>query len=133
MTAAAAGRALITGAMGQVGLALQERVPGGWTVIACDMDELDVTRSDQVQAVLRRERPTVVIHTAAYTAVDEAETDVARAEGVNARGTAHVADAAREIGARLIHVSTDFVFDGAHGRPYSPDDQPHPLGVYGRT
>jgi dTDP-4-dehydrorhamnose reductase len=133
VTAATAGRALITGAAGQVGLALQGKVPSGWTVIPCGMDELDVTRSDQVQAVLRRARPTVVIHTAAYTAVDAAESDAARAEAVNARGTAHVADAARDIGARLLHVSTDFVFDGAQGRPYAPDDPPHPLGVYGRT
>jgi dTDP-4-dehydrorhamnose reductase len=56
-----------------------------------------------------------------------------QAEAVNARGTAHVAEAARDVGARLLHVSTDFVFDGASGRPYAPDDLPQPLGVYGRT
>ena len=97
------------------------------------VDQLDVTRPDQVREVLRRERPAVVIHAAAYTAVDAAESDVATAEAVNARGTAHVAEAAREVGARLLHVSTDFVFDGASGRPYAPDDLPQPLGVYGRT
>ena len=133
MTAAPAGRALITGGGGQVGLALKARVPSGWAVVACGVDQLDVTRPDQVREVLRRERPAVVIHTAAYTAVDAAESDVATAEAVNARGTAHVAEAARDVGARLLHVSTDFVFDGASGRPYAPDDPPEPLGVYGRT
>ncbi len=133
MTATPASRALITGGAGQVGLALQAKVPSGWTVVACGVDQLDVTRPDQVREVLRRERPAVVIHTAAYTAVDAAEFDVATAESVNARGTAHVAEAAREVGARLLYVSTDFVFDGASGRPYAPDDLPQPLGVYGRT
>ena len=133
MTAAPLGRALITGAGGQVGLALRERPPDGWTVIGCGADELDVTRADQVRAVLQRERPTIVIHTAAYTAVDAAESAADRAEAVNAQGTAHVAEAAREIDARLLHVSTDFVFDGASGRPYTPEDAPHPIGVYGRT
>jgi dTDP-4-dehydrorhamnose reductase len=133
VTTGAARRALITGAGGQVGLALQARVPEGWELIACGVDELDVTRPDQVRAVLQRERPALVIHTAAYTAVDAAESDAARAEAVNARGTAHVADAARDVGARLLHISTDFVFDGAGGRPYTPEDTPHPLGVYGRT
>jgi dTDP-4-dehydrorhamnose reductase len=116
-----------------VGLALQERVPDGWSVIACRTDDIDVTRVEQVRAVLLRERPTVVIHSAAYTAVDAAESSADRAEAVNAQGAAHVAEAAREIGARLLHLSTDFVFDGASGRPYTPEDAPHPLGVYGRT
>jgi dTDP-4-dehydrorhamnose reductase len=127
------GRALITGAGGQVGLALQESPPDGWAVIGCRTDELDVTQPDRVRAVMRRERPTLVIHAAAYTAVDVAESEVDRAEAVNTRGTAHVAAAAREVGARLLHLSTDFVFDGAGGRPYTPDDEPRPLSVYGRT
>jgi dTDP-4-dehydrorhamnose reductase len=126
-------RALITGAGGQVGLALQECPPEGWDVIGCGMEALDVTDADRVRQVLRRERPTVVIHTAAYTDVDAAESAAERAEAVNGRGTAHVADAARAVGARLLHVSTDFVFDGASGRPYTPADAAHPLGVYGRT
>ncbi len=126
-------RALITGAGGQVGLALQEHPPAGWAVVGCGTAELDVTQPGRVQAVLRRVRPTVVIHGAAYTRVDAAESDAGLAEAVNARGTAHVAEAARDIGARLLHVSTDFVFDGESGRPYAPDDVPHPLGVYGRT
>ncbi len=127
------GRALITGAGGQVGLELQETVPQGWTITACRSDELDVTRPEAVQAAFERYRPTVVLHTAAYTAVDAAETAADRADAVNTRGTAHVADAARGVGARMVLLSTDFVFDGAQGRPYLPDDPPAPLGVYGRT
>jgi dTDP-4-dehydrorhamnose reductase len=127
------GRALITGAGGQVGLALQQRAPEAWQVIACGRGELDVTRADQVSAVMHRERPTIVIHAAGYTAVDAAESAVGQAGAVNAVGTRHVAESAREVGARLLHVSTDFVFDGAGGRPYAPDHPPHPLSVYGRT
>jgi dTDP-4-dehydrorhamnose reductase len=74
-----------------------------------------------------------LFHAAAYTAVDAAETEPERAQAVNALGTAHVASAARRVSARLIHVSTDFVFDGTRGRPYTPDDRPQPLGAYGRS
>jgi dTDP-4-dehydrorhamnose reductase len=126
-------RALVTGAQGQLGLELQATAPAGWTVVACGSSELDVTDAATVRRVILRERPTVVIHAAGYTAVDAAETEADRAEAVNARGTAHVAEAVREGGARLVHVSTDFVFDGAQGRPYRPADRPNPLGVYGRT
>ncbi len=126
-------RALITGAGGQVGLELQAAQPNGWSVVACGSAELDVTQADRVRAVVRRERPDVVIHAAAFTEVDRAESDVERAEAVNVRGTEHVAEAVRTIDARLLYVSTDFVFDGASGRPYTPDDTPKPLGVYGRT
>jgi dTDP-4-dehydrorhamnose reductase len=128
-----AARAVITGAGGQVGLALQEQAPTTWDVIACGRGELDVTAAGEVRRVLEGARPTVVIHAAAYTAVDEAESDAERAEAVNAGGTANLADAAARIGARLVHLSTDFVFDGASGRPYDPGDEPRPLGVYGRT
>jgi dTDP-4-dehydrorhamnose reductase len=126
-------RALITGAGGQLGLALQAQTPAGWTVVPCGRAALDVTRPDQVRSVLERERPDVVLHAAAYTAVDAAESSAAEAEAVNAAGTGTVAQAARAVGARLIDVSTDFVFDGASGRPYRPGDPPGPLGVYGRS
>jgi dTDP-4-dehydrorhamnose reductase len=127
------GRVLITGGSGQVGRALQERPPEGWSVVAYPSDELDVTVPDQVREAVGRVRPTLVIHAAAYTAVDAAEAAPERAEAVNARGTTHVAEAAREVGARLLHLSTDFVFDGASGRPYTAEDAPNPLGAYGRT
>jgi dTDP-4-dehydrorhamnose reductase len=96
-------------------------------------DALDVTAADAVGATLARERPAVVFNLAAYTAVDAAESHPVEAEAVNHAGAAHVADAARRVGARVIHLSTDFVFDGAQSRAYTPGERPHPLGVYGRT
>lgn len=125
--------ALITGANGQLGRELVASTPPGWQVTACTSRDVDVTRPDVVAEALRRARPAVVIHCAAFTAVDQAEAEPARAEAVNADGAAHVAEAARGVGARLIHVSTDFVFDGGLGRPYGPGDAPSPLSVYGHT
>jgi len=125
--------ALVTGAGGQLGLELQATVPKGWRVVPCGSGALDVTNESQTRDVLRDERPALVVNSAAYTAVDAAESDAERAAAVNALGAANVARAARDCGARVIHVSTDFVFDGRQGRPYTPDDQPHPLGIYGRT
>ena len=116
-----------------MGLELQTVPPDGWEVVACSSRELDVTDAGQIRAVLERERPTVVIHAAAYTAVDAAESDAERAEAVNAQGTALVAEGVAQAGARLLYLSTDFVFDGAAGRPYATDAEPRPLGVYGRT
>jgi dTDP-4-dehydrorhamnose reductase len=133
VSASPTGRVLITGAGGQVGLALRERAPRETVVIACGRSELDVTAPDDVRRVIAAARPAVVIHAAAYTGVDAAESDAAQAEAVNAGGTEHVVEAVRRVGARLVHLSTDFVFDGASGRPYAPDDRPAPLGVYGRT
>jgi dTDP-4-dehydrorhamnose reductase len=128
-----AGTVLVTGAAGQLGRALLATVPAGWTVVGCTSAELDITHPERVDEAFTRHRPTLVINTAAYTAVDAAERDAEQAEAVNALGAAHVADGVARIGARLIHISTDFVFDGVQGRPYRPDDLPHPLGVYGRT
>ncbi|MBA3259572.1 MAG: dTDP-4-dehydrorhamnose reductase [Gemmatimonadales bacterium] len=127
------GKALITGAGGQLGIELRATAPPGWLVTACDSRELDVTRTEVVSEVLEREAPSVVLNAAAFTSVDAAEDEPARAEAVNVRGAANVAEAARRIGARMIHLSTDFVFDGAQGRPYTPSDPPRPLGVYART
>lgn len=128
-----AGRALITGAGGQVGLALRQCPPAEWEIQAYDAGELDVTQAHQVRAVMHRVKPTLVIHAAAFTGVDAAESNAAQAEAVNVTGTRHLAESAREVGARVVYLSTDFVFDGSAGRPYAPEDPPHPLGVYGRT
>ena len=123
----------MTGAAGQLGRELVAAAPAGWDVVACGRAELDVTDEAQTREVLRRERPGVVINAAGYTAVDRAESEPEAAAAVNARGAGNVARAAREIGARMIHLSTDFVFDGCQGRPYLPWDATNPLGVYGRT
>lgn len=124
---------LITGAMGQIGRELQDTAPSAWRVIACGSGDLDVTDANAVRAVMERKRPAAVIHVAAYTHVDKAETEADRAEAVNVTGAFNVAAAATRIDARIIHVSTDFVFDGHQGHPYTPDAQPNPLSIYGRS
>jgi dTDP-4-dehydrorhamnose reductase len=126
-------KVLVTGAGGQLGAELRSTAPAGRVLAAYSSADLDVTRPEEVRAVVQREHPALIIHAAAYTAVDAAEQEADRAAAVNTRGAAHVAEAARLIGARLIHISTDFVFDGRQGSPYHLTDPPHPLGVYGRT
>jgi dTDP-4-dehydrorhamnose reductase len=133
MTSRQRPKVLITGAQGQVGTELLATAPGTWDVIPCGSHHLDITRAEVANAVFNRERPALVIHAAAYTDVDRAEQEVLRAEAVNALGAANVATAASAVGARMIYLSTDFVFDGASGRPYLPDDVARPLGVYGQT
>jgi dTDP-4-dehydrorhamnose reductase len=133
MTAQARPKVLITGARGQIGSELQATAPASWQVIAYSSNELDITQGDTARALIARERPAVIIHAAAFTDVDAAEREVELAEAVNVTGTANVATAAGQIGARIIYISTDFVFDGNLGRPYVPEDSARPLGVYGRT
>ena len=93
--------------------------------------DLDVTDERRVEAVIRQHGPDAVVHCAAFTAVDAAETEAARAMAVNGEGAGHVARAARSVGAVVVYVSTDFVFDGKKGTPYTTSDAPAPLGVYG--
>jgi dTDP-4-dehydrorhamnose reductase len=126
-------KVLITGAGGQVGRMLLETRPHAIEAIACAHADLDIGASDAVAQCVARHRPAVIINAAAYTAVDKAESELESAQRINAAGPRHLAAAARECGARLIHISTDFVFDGAASVPYRPDSATNPLGVYGRT
>lgn len=126
-------RALITGADGQLAFELQRAAPEGLDVLALDRAELDITDAAAVQRVIAGFRPDVVINGAAYTAVDRAETEPDVAFAVNADGPRNIARAVAEIGGRIIHISTDFVFDGQVSRPYRPDDEPRPISVYGRS
>jgi dTDP-4-dehydrorhamnose reductase len=126
-------RALITGARGQLGRELQARAPAGWDVAAWGSGDLDVTERAAVSKLFQHEPPELVIHTAAYTDVDAAEEQAALAQAVNCVGAANVARAAAAVQSRMIHVSTDFVFDGRQGHPYVPEDTPNPLNVYGRS
>ncbi|MDE2448457.1 MAG: dTDP-4-dehydrorhamnose reductase [Gammaproteobacteria bacterium] len=129
----AATKVLITGAGGQVGRALLAAVPDSFEVIACTHGDLDVGAGEAVHEYVGRHRPAVIINAAAYTAVDKAESQADAAQRINAEGPGHLAAAARECDARLLHISTDFVFDGAASVPYRPDSATHPLSVYGRT
>jgi dTDP-4-dehydrorhamnose reductase len=124
-------KVVVTGAGGQLGHELARTVPAGVTVTLLNSQECDIGDAAAVSAMVVRERPQVIINAAAYTAVDKAETEVALATRVNARGPSHLASAGTEF--RLIHVSTDFVFDGTRARAYRPEDAPNPLSVYGRT
>jgi dTDP-4-dehydrorhamnose reductase len=126
-------KALIVGSKGQLGRGLQACVPPGVEIVAHDYDTLDITDPDAVAATVETVRPDLILNAAAYTAVDKAESDVDVARAVNATAVGLLARAAESAGARLVHVSTDFVFDGTSGIPYAPDAVPNPLGVYGRT
>ncbi len=126
-------KVLITGSKGQLGTALQRCAPGNAEIVAVDMDVLDITDAGAVASIVAEHRPELILNAAAYTAVDKAEGDEDAARAVNADAVAHLARAAGDAGARLVHVSTDFVFDGTSGIPYPPDAAPSPLGAYGRT
>ena len=125
---------MITGAAGQVGSALLASVPPGMELQALDLPQLDITDADAVQRTVEAWGPQVIINAAAYTAVDKAEAEPALAAAVNAQAPGHLARAAMRIeGCRLIHISTDYVFDGSATEAYQPGDAPHPLSVYGVT
>ena len=126
-------RALVIGSAGQLGQALMATTPAGIEFIGKDLPELDITRLDGLRALCEEVRPGVVVNAAAYTAVDRAETDIELATAVNVDGARHVALAAGAVGARVIHISTDFVFDGEASTPYRADSATRPLSVYGRT
>lgn len=126
-------RVLITGAVGQLGRQLCKLAPAGIAPYGLTSRELDISDRAAVDACVASIAPELILNAAAYTAVDAAENDADRAAQVNADGPAWLAQAARRRGARLIHVSTDFVFGGTQPRPYAPHDETNPLGVYGRT
>ena len=125
--------ALVTGAGGQVGRAVAASVPAGWSVRALAHAELDITDESAVARAVREIRPALVVHGAAYTSVDKAEAGCELAERVNAHGAGAVARQAHAAGARMIHLSTEMVFDGARGAPYATDDAPSPISAYGRS
>jgi len=128
------GRLLITGAAGQLGQALVQEAPRrGWEVTATDLPELDITDPQAVWSQLSRRRPMVVINAAAATRVDDLESDPDKALRVNALGPRNLAVACRRLGTTLIHLSTDYVFDGAKSDPYVEWDATGPLSVYGRS
>lgn len=132
MREAGAGRALVTGAGGMLAYDLVPALrEAGWVVTALGRPDLDIT--DPAQCVAAVEGHDLVVNTAAYTAVDAAESDEAAAFAVNAVGAANVARASSWAGARLVHISTDYVFDGAATEPYGVDHPIAPRSAYGRS
>jgi len=125
-------RILVTGARGQLGRALPAAL-AGHEVIALGHAELDILRKDDVRAALLAERPQLVVNAAAWNAVDAAESDALAAIALNERGPRNLAQATANAGATLLHVSTDYVFDGETSVPYDEDAVPHPQSVYGRS
>lgn len=125
--------ALVTGAGGQLATELVRHAPEGITVVALASTELDVGDAQQVAGVFDRLRPGVVLNAAAYTAVDRAEGEEAEADRVNHLAVRHLVDACRRHVARLVHVSTDYVFDGCSSVPYEIDSRTSPISAYGRT
>ncbi|QWU15802.1 dTDP-4-dehydrorhamnose reductase [Paenibacillus sophorae] len=127
-------KVLVTGAAGQLGrdvvLLLESR---GYEVLACDRQEMDITDLDQCDKVIGEFGPEVVIHCAAHTAVDAAETDVDAAYLINAVGTRNVALASEKAGAKLVYISTDYVFDGQGSQPYHEYDNTDPKSIYGKS
>ena len=145
-------KVLVTGARGQLGRDLVDAFsgeiptagvatslrpagprPGGVLVTGAGHDELAVEDRDAVFEAVDALRPDVVVHAGAWTAVDACESDPDRAYRVNALGTRHIAQAAEKVGAHVVYVSTDYVFDGTSHRPYVEWDQPNPVSVYGKS
>src|SRR6266404_2766469 len=124
---------LLTGKTGQLGSELNRLLPRLGEVIAPERNELDLREPEKIRELMRNAKPQVVVNTAAYTAVDAAETDEATASVVNAEAPRLLALEAKQVGALLIHFSTDYVFDGSKKSPYHETDHPNPINAYGRT
>jgi len=126
---------LVTGAKGMLGTDLVARLKATrkYDVVPVDVEEMDVTRLAQVKAVMLDCRPQIVIHCAAYTNVDRAESERELAMAVNSEGTKHIAFFCRELSADMLYISTDYVFDGTKPTPYVETDLPNPINVYGES
>lgn len=123
---------LITGGKGQLGQKLQKQLQKN-KLKAIDIEDADITDMEQVQKVFQNFKPEVVIHCAAYTQVDKAEEDRDKCMLINGIGTRNIAVVSEDIGAKLVYISTDYVFDGRKKSPYFEWDQPNPISVYGMS
>lgn len=126
-------KVLITGKGGQLAWNLEQLAPKCYEVLSLDINELDITNESFVFEFITDKKPDLVINAAAYTAVDAAEDDIDTAYAVNELGTRYLANACKLINARVLHVSTDFVFDGTNSTPYQTDSTPNPINVYGAS
>lgn len=126
-------KALILGATGQLGYELARTAPDGVDIFPYARDVVDLAKPESIESAVERVQPNIIINAAAYTAVDKAESDADQAYLANVAGVECLAQQAARIGARLVHVSTDFVFSGKSDSPYKTTDKTEPLGVYGAT
>ena len=126
---------LVTGANGQLGQSLQFIASNYPEIqfVFCSSSDLDITKKQNCQAVFSKYKPNYCINTAAYTAVDKAESELEKAHLINVIGAKNLAEVCAAFSAKLLHVSTDFVFDGTKQTPYTEEDIPNPTGVYGQT
>ncbi len=124
---------LVLGHKGMLGTALMQRLGPGHTLAGKDLEDFDITSPASCRELIAAEKPDVVVNAAAYTNVDGAEEDEGRCFAVNAEGVRNVAAACRERALKIVHFSTDYVFDGAQATPYTEDDPPAPRGVYARS
>lgn len=127
-------KVLVTGVKGQLGYdVVNELKKRGHVAIGTDVDNMDITNKEQVEAVIKEANPDAVIHCAAYTAVDLAEDNIDLCRRINADGTRNIALVCKELDIKMIYISTDYVFDGEGTHFWQPDDERHPLNVYGQT
>ena len=127
-------RVLVTGVKGQLGYdVMNELKKQGLTGIGVDVDEMDITDAEACRRVITEAKPDAVIHCAAYTAVDAAEQNMELCRKVNAGGTRNIAEVCKSLDIKMMYISTDYVFNGQGTRPWEPDDERHPLNVYGQT
>jgi dTDP-4-dehydrorhamnose reductase len=124
---------LVTGKSGQVGWELQTTLAPLGTVIAVDLDEMDLADPDSIRRVVREFKPGIIVNAAAYTAVDKAEAETELAMRVNGVAPGILAEEAKRLGAVLVHYSTDYVFDGTKDGAYAETETPNPLSAYGRS
>jgi dTDP-4-dehydrorhamnose reductase len=127
-------RILVTGYTGQLGYdVVQEGVKRGYDMLGVGSKDLNITDESSVYEYLKENKPDAIIHCAAYTAVDKAEDDQENCWNVNVNGTSYLANAAKEINAKFMFISTDYVFDGKGEIPFIETDSPNPVGYYGKT
>ncbi|MBI3343687.1 MAG: dTDP-4-dehydrorhamnose reductase [Gammaproteobacteria bacterium] len=126
-------KVLLLGKSGQVGWELERCLATVCEVVALDHQGMDLANPDSIRKTVREIRPSLIINAAAYTAVDKAEAEAELAMAINGIAPGILAEEAKRLGAALIHYSTDYVFDGTKRSPYTEDDEPHPLNVYGKT
>lgn len=126
-------KVLIAGSEGQLGWELQRTVPSGINILPVSRHQLDIVDQDAVIKNIEGIRPDVIVNCAAYTAVDKAEQEEKQAYLVNAEGAGNLAEAAKRFEARIIQISTDYIFDGEKAGPYTTSDHPNPVNVYGKS